>query len=133
MADLGREQREGGYSGPRLVSVPDVVGLSLRKALLLIQRAGLRADMVLYQESYEEKDKVLQQDPSIATGAGHHSVIRLHVPAEDKYFIVYHRRPRGETDPNHRVVCIDRMEFDDDGLIKPVKITFDGVEKLPVN
>lgn len=63
MADLGREQREGGYSGPRLVSVPDVVGLPLRKALLLIQRAGLRADMVLYQESYEEKDKVLQQDP----------------------------------------------------------------------
>lgn len=56
MADLA-------YSGPRLVSVPDVVGLPLRKALLLIERAGLRTDAVLYQESYEEKDKVLQQDP----------------------------------------------------------------------
>jgi hypothetical protein len=25
------------------------------------------------------------------------------------------------------VVCIDRMEFDDQGRIKPVKITFEGV------
>jgi beta-xylosidase len=69
--------------------------------------------------------KILQQDPNVATGAGHHSVIKL--PGQDVYYIVYHRRPLGETDGNHRVVCIDRMEFDDQGHIKPVKITFEGV------
>jgi beta-xylosidase len=69
--------------------------------------------------------KILQQDPAVATGAGHHSVIKL--PDKEKYYIVYHRRPLGETDGNHRVVCIDKMEFDEQGLIKPVKITFEGV------
>lgn len=69
--------------------------------------------------------KILQQDPKVATGAGHHSVI--HVPGKDKYYIIYHRRPLGETDGNHRVTCIDEMTFDKDGLINPIKITFDGV------
>ncbi len=69
--------------------------------------------------------KILQQDPNVATGAGHHSVIKL--PDRDVYYIVYHRRPLGDTDGNHRVVCIDRMEFDEQGHIKPVKITFEGV------
>ncbi len=80
---------------------------------------------------FQRIGKILQQDPAIATGAGHHSVI--HVPGTEKYYIVYHRRPLGETDGNHRVTCIDRMEFDDQGFIKPVKITFEGVGpmKLP--
>ncbi|MCP5521012.1 MAG: family 43 glycosylhydrolase [Verrucomicrobiales bacterium] len=74
--------------------------------------------------------KILQQDRSVATGAGHHSVIRI--PGTDEWYIVYHRRPLGERDANHRVTCIDRMEFDDEGLIKPVKITFEGVERRPL-
>lgn len=71
--------------------------------------------------------KVLQQDPSVATGAGHHSV--LNIPGTDEWYIVYHRRPLGEKDANHRVTCIDRMEFDDQGFIRPVHITFRGVER----
>jgi beta-xylosidase len=74
--------------------------------------------------------KILQQDPKVATGAGHHSVIQ--VPGEDAYYIVYHRRPLGEKDGNHRVTCIDRMEFDGQGLILPVKITFEGVTAKPL-
>ena len=74
--------------------------------------------------------KVLQQDPAIATGAGHHSV--LHVSAGDRWYIVYHRRPLGETNPNHRVTCIDEMRFDEQGFIKPIKITKEGVEILPL-
>ena len=70
--------------------------------------------------------KILQQDPNIATGAGHHSVI--HESKSDKYYIVYHRRPLGETDGNHRVTCIDEMLFDENGLIKPVIITNEGVK-----
>jgi len=64
---------------------------------------------------------VLQQDPATATGAGHHSVI--HSASDDKYYIVYHRRPLGETGANHRVVCIDQLFFDKDGHILPVKMT----------
>lgn len=69
--------------------------------------------------------KILQQDSSVATGAGHHSVI--HSPKSDKWYIIYHRRPLGETDGNHRVTCIDRMYFDPEGNILPVKISFEGV------
>lgn len=74
---------------------------------------------------FERIGKILQQDPKIATGAGHHSVI--HIPGTDDYYIVYHRRPLDQTDRNSRVVCIDKMEFDGNGLIKPVIITNEGV------
>lgn len=74
--------------------------------------------------------KILQQNPSVATGAGHHSVLKI--PGEDTWYIVYHRRPLGEKDGNHRVTCIDRMEFDEQGFIKPVKITFEGVPAHPL-
>jgi beta-xylosidase len=74
--------------------------------------------------------KILQQDPKIATGAGHHSVIKL--PNEDTWLIVYHRRPLGDREGNHRVTCIDRMEFDEQGFIKPVTITNEGVERRPL-
>lgn len=70
---------------------------------------------------FERIGTILQQDTAVATGAGHHSVIKS--PGKDEWHIVYHRRPLGETDANHRVVCIDRMYFDEKGLIKEVKIT----------
>lgn len=73
---------------------------------------------------------ILQQDSTVATGAGHHSVI--HIPGSDEYYIVYHRRPLGTTERDHREVCIDRMEFDDQGRILPVKITLEGVEARPL-
>jgi beta-xylosidase len=74
---------------------------------------------------FERVGKILQQDSTIATGAGHHSV--LHAPGSPKWYIVYHRRPLGETDRNHRVVSIDEMRFDAHGMIEPVKITNVGV------
>jgi beta-xylosidase len=74
--------------------------------------------------------KILQQDPAVATGAGHHSV--LHADGSPNWYIVYHRRPRGETDRNHRVVCIDELHFDDHGLMLPVKITTEGVAADPL-
>ncbi|WP_165235155.1 glycoside hydrolase family 43 protein [Aquisphaera insulae] len=74
--------------------------------------------------------KILKQDPAIATGAGHHSVI--HVPGTEEYYIVYHRRPLGETDANSRQTCIDRMEFDEKGLIRPIRITREGVPARPL-
>lgn len=75
---------------------------------------------------FKRLDTILQQDKTVATGAGHHSV--MHNPTEDLWYIVYHRRPLSETDGNHRVTCIDKMEFNSKGEIRPVKITFEGVE-----
>jgi beta-xylosidase len=80
---------------------------------------------------FKRVGKILQQDPAIATGAGHHSVIN--VPGTDKYYIVYHRRPLNQTDANARVVCIDKMEFDAKGYIKPVVITTTGVPRQVLN
>ncbi|MBE7177121.1 MAG: family 43 glycosylhydrolase [Mucilaginibacter polytrichastri] len=73
---------------------------------------------------------VLQQDPKVATSAGHHSVIQ--VPGKDEWYIVYHRRPLDKKGRDERVTCIDKMEFDAEGKIKPVKITFEGVKPVRI-
>jgi beta-xylosidase len=70
---------------------------------------------------FKRINKILQQDPAVATSAGHHSVMQI--PGKDEWRIVYHRRPLGDTHRDHRVTCIDVMEFDAAGFIKPVKIT----------
>jgi beta-xylosidase len=73
---------------------------------------------------------ILEQDPSIATGAGHHSVIK--VPGEDEYYIVYHRRPIPNEGRDHRVTSIDRLLFNDDGTIREVEMTNEGVAARPI-
>lgn len=80
---------------------------------------------------FERIGEVLEQDFEIANGAGHHSVIKT--PGKDDYYIVYHRRPGGETARDYRETCIERMEFDDRGYIKPVVITREGVAANPIN
>ncbi|WP_295728211.1 glycoside hydrolase family 43 protein [uncultured Muribaculum sp.] len=79
---------------------------------------------------FKRERKILSEDPAVATSAGHHSVIQ--VPDTDEYYIVYHRRPLGDTGRDHRHTCIDRMTFNDDGTINPVKITFESVGPRPV-
>jgi beta-xylosidase len=74
--------------------------------------------------------KVLQQDEAIATSAGHNSVIK--VPNSDRWYIVYHRRPLGDTTRDHRQTAIERLEFDAQGNILPVKITREGVAADPL-
>lgn len=74
---------------------------------------------------FERIGTILEQDPEVATSAGHHSV--FHNQKSDDWYIIYHRRPINDRHRDHRVTCIDKMEFDKNGLIKPVKITFEGV------
>ena len=76
---------------------------------------------------FERKSTILEADPSIATGAGHHSV--MNIPGTDEWYIVYHRRPIPNQDRDHRVICIDKLLFDADGNIKNVKMTFEGVKR----
>lgn len=73
---------------------------------------------------------VLQKDTTIATGAGHHSVINY--PGTDDWYMIYHRRPIPNQDRDHRVTCIDRMFFDENGYILPLEMTFTGVKKRPL-
>ena len=101
---------EGGWTGPNY-AVAYAVGTS---PFGPFQRVG----------------KILQQDSTVATGAGHHSV--LHAPGSPNWYIVYHRRPLGETDANHRVVSIDELHFDARGMILPVIITKAGVPADPL-
>lgn len=74
---------------------------------------------------FTPKGTILAQDFRIANGAGHHSVVN--VPGTDDWYIVYHRRPLGDDDGDHRQVAIDRMIFNADGTIKPVVMTNEGV------
>ncbi|MBO5633926.1 MAG: family 43 glycosylhydrolase [Bacteroidales bacterium] len=74
---------------------------------------------------FERIGTILESDMDIATGAGHHSVMKG--SGKDEYYIVYHRHPLQSSDGNHRVVCIERLYFGQDGKILPVKITFEGV------
>jgi beta-xylosidase len=77
---------------------------------------------------FKKLDTILKSDPSIANGAGHHSVVNI--PGTDDWYIFYHRRPIPNEGRDHRVVCIDRMYFNPDGTIQPVKMTWEGVPKV---
>lgn len=79
---------------------------------------------------FERLDTILEKDPDVATGAGHHSV--LNIPGTDEWYIVYHRRPIPNEGRDHRVTSIDKMYFNPDGTIKPVVMTFEGVAPRPL-
>jgi len=76
----------------------------------------------------KENNLVLQKDSTKGIyGTGHNSV--LQIPGKDEWYIVYHRfnYPNGihmgDAAGFNREVCIDRMYFDDNGNIVPVKPT----------
>lgn len=81
---------------------------------------------------FEYAGKILENNPEIASGAGHHSVLQL-PGATDEWVICYHRRPLEESDANHRVVCLDRLQFRADGTIAPVTLTHRGVIAHPAS
>lgn len=71
---------------------------------------------------------ILSKDPDKGIyGTGHNSVLKL--PGKDEWYIVYHRFSRpdgikmGSAAGYHREVCIDRLEFDEEGNIKKVMPT----------
>lgn len=77
---------------------------------------------------------ILIQDPDLEIyGTAHNSV--LQIPNKDEWYVVYHRinknylsRDRG---PGiHRETCIDKLEFNADGTIRPTRPTLLGVKAL---
>ena len=79
---------------------------------------------------FKPMGKILEQDFHIARGAGHHSVVN--VPGTDDWYIAYHRRPLGDDKGEHRQLAIDRLIFNPDGTIAPVKMTNEGVKPRPL-
>ncbi|GAA2967053.1 family 43 glycosylhydrolase [Streptomyces enissocaesilis] len=69
---------------------------------------------------FRKIDKVLAQDPAVARGSGHNTVVN--VPGTDIWYIFYHRRPLSETDGNHRALAYDRMYFNSDGTLQPIRM-----------
>lgn len=69
---------------------------------------------------------VLKQNPEQQIyGTAHNSV--LQIPGNDEWMIVYHRINKWylkDAPGVHREVCIDRLQFNDDGTIQPVVPTF---------
>jgi beta-xylosidase len=65
---------------------------------------------------------------------GHNSVVQ--VPGKDEWYIVYHRFPypdginMGDAAGFHREVCIDKLEFAADGIIKQVVPTHTGIKPV---
>jgi arabinoxylan arabinofuranohydrolase len=90
------------------------------------------SDSPMGEFTIPENNLILAKDPSQGIfGTGHNSVLQL--PGTDTWRIIYHRftRPEGITMGRragfHREVCIDKMEFNPDGTIIPVKPTLSGI------
>lgn len=82
-----------------------------------------------------ENNLILAKDATQGIyGTGHNSVIKVN--GRDEWYMVYHRftRPKGismgDAAGFNREVCIDKMEFNSDGTIKPVKPTLNGIKPI---
>ena len=74
---------------------------------------------------------LIQDSANGIYGTGHHSVVQ--VPGNDEWYIVYHRinAKHLHNGPGyHREVCIDKMEFNEDGTIRPVVPTDKGIDPV---
>ena len=75
---------------------------------------------------------ILIQDPANNIyGPAHNSI--LQIPGKDEWYIVYHRINKDflNNGPGyHREVCIDKLEFNQDGTIAPVKPTQKGISPV---
>ncbi len=76
---------------------------------------------------------IARNDADGIYGPGHNSVVQ--VPGKDEWYIVYHRltRPNAftySTPGNYREICIDKLEFNEDGSIKTTTPTLEGIAPL---
>ncbi|HEY5284055.1 MAG TPA: family 43 glycosylhydrolase [Polyangia bacterium] len=70
---------------------------------------------------------ILQQNTTLGIlGPGGGTILAL--PSRDEYYLAYHRFKIPGGDGTHRETCIDRMAFNSDGTIVPVKPTLEGLQ-----
>lgn len=76
---------------------------------------------------------LIQDSPNKIYGTGHNSVVQI--PGRDEWYIVYHRINKDFVNNSpgiHREVCIDRLEFNEDGTIRKVTPTHKGISPVDV-
>jgi hypothetical protein len=56
----------------------------------------------------------------------------VNLPGTDEWYIAYHRRPLHDDAGNHRELAIERLYFNEDGTIRPVRMTNEGVAPRPL-
>ena len=95
------------------------------------------ADTPLGKITVPASNSVIAKNPAAGIyGTGHNSVIQ--VPGRDEWYLVYHRftYPEGIKMGGdagfHREVCIDKLEFNPDGSIRPVVPTHAGIQPVQV-
>ncbi|QJD98360.1 family 43 glycosylhydrolase [Mucilaginibacter robiniae] len=96
------------------------------------------ADSPLGKINVPENNLVIAKNKEAGIyGTGHNSILQL--PGTDEWYIVYHRfnYPKGitmgEAAGYNREVCIDKLEFNADGSIKPVVPTHKGIEPVTLS
>ncbi|MFD5540001.1 family 43 glycosylhydrolase [Streptomyces sp. NPDC127079] len=80
---------------------------------------------------WTKRGVILSKDLSLGIkGTGHHSVV--HVPNTDDWYIAYHRFAIPGGDGTHRETTVDKLEFDANGLIRPVVPTLTSIDPVTV-
>ena len=72
---------------------------------------------------WEYRGKILESDAT-RQGPGHHSFVEK--PNTGEWFIVYHRWETSSKNsplPGTRKIAVEKIEYDKEGLIRPVKMT----------
>lgn len=64
--------------------------------------------------------KVILNSSALADGPGHNGYININ--GTDEWLMVYHRRIIGDLEMGHRVLCIDKLDFEGDEIL-PVAMT----------
>ncbi len=67
-----------------------------------------------------KKGRTILESSEIANGPGHNGYINI--DGTDEWRIVYHRRLIGDSEAGHRVLCIDKLEFEN-GEIRTITMT----------
>ncbi|MCR5792168.1 MAG: family 43 glycosylhydrolase [Lachnospiraceae bacterium] len=85
---------------------------------------------------FTSQGKIMATDYAITRSAGHHSAV--YDKEHDQWLICYHRRRLMKEEDNGaglRSVCIDKMDFDKDGKILPIRMTYnwDWIEQNEIN
>jgi arabinoxylan arabinofuranohydrolase len=95
------------------------------------------SDSPLGKITVPASNSVISKDPAVGIyGTGHNSTIQ--VPGRDEWYLVYHRftYPEGIKMGGdagfHREVCLDKLEFNADGSIRPVVPTHAGIQPVRV-
>ncbi|TDD94222.1 family 43 glycosylhydrolase [Flavobacterium cellulosilyticum] len=74
---------------------------------------------------------IIQDESNKIYGTGHNSIIQI--PGRDEWYIIYHRinADHINSDPGiHREVCIDRLNFNNDGSIIKITPTKRGIDPV---